>query len=486
MGLPIWWYVAGSWYSDPDFIKEFPGALDRAERVGAVFHRSFTTIKRYSKLWKEKRAADPGWAARVFNNSTAAPHVPPVVTSLEEVSPPASEAGASSVSPPPVVASSEDVAPPASEAGASSVSPPPVVASSEDVAPPASEAGASSELPPSVVASSEDVAPPASEAGASSELPPPVVFEAPIQSSNKEPAHKAVSKNKIKAISKRRKQPRKVQAPSDSSDSDGFDGTSSPKPDYVDPCENPRTPAARFARRYGFLRMRLLPSDVARLQILFERDITEQDIENMFQDPTRCFTPAGASARVILKMKKDHRVGELREIVLRTFNTALGGNGLHFKYPNMLGSRPLKTTRMKVHRDWPCAHSDLRLAFNINVSPPPRVLYLFSGSHIEGSTLDSLPIGVETAQWEIIAWDTSLFHAGPPNFSPLWQCTLHGTVSNLANPRMNPKTNKLFGPSHVRMNLLKQERDIHDSHPAREIKCRAKTDGEEWLWIAQQ
>ena len=434
--MPVWWFIAGGWYVDRAFIREFPGAQDRYERIGAQFPCSFTTLKRYGLLFKNKREVDPGWAARVFSSSSSSTVVPPV---------------------PPVVTSSEDAArgwaARVFSSSSSTVVPPPV---------------------PPMVTSSEDVAPPASvyEAGASSELPPTVI--------------KAISKKKSKAI--RPKQRRKIQAQSTSSDSDGYeeDGTSNPKPDYVDPCENPKTPGARFLRRYGFLRMRLLPSDVLRLQFLFGRDtLTEKDIETIFLDPALCFTPDGASARVRRDMKKDPRVVELREMVLRCFNIALGGNGLHFKWPYVLASRPFKTTRMGVHRDWPCAHSDLRLAFNINMSPPPRVLYLFSGSHIEGSTVDSLPIGVETGQWEILAWNTTLFHAGPPNASPLWQCTLHGTVSNLAKPHMNPKTNKPFAPSHVRMNLLKQERDIHDSHPAREIKCRAKTDGEEWLWIAQ-
>ena len=152
---------------DRDFIKEFPGAQDRAERIGAYFPPcSFTTIMRYGTMFKRKRDDNPGWAARVFSSSTALQPVPSAVTS------------------------SEDVAP-----------------SFVD------EAGTSSELPPP---SSEDVAPSSvDEAGASSELPPPVVSKALMQTSNKKPAQKAVSKKppKIKAISKRSKQRRKVQAP---------------------------------------------------------------------------------------------------------------------------------------------------------------------------------------------------------------------------------------------------------------------------------
>ena len=154
--LPFWWYIAGGWYVDRDFINEFPGAEDRAERIGAYFPRSFSTIKACGTVFKRKRQDDPDWAARVFPSSTALHPVPPVVSP------------------------------------------------SEDVAPSCVD-----------------------EAGASSALP----------------------------------------APSESADSDD-DGASSLKPDYLDPCQNPTTPAAWFLRRHGFLRMRLLPHDVERLQSL--------------------------------------------------------------------------------------------------------------------------------------------------------------------------------------------------------------------------
>ena len=211
--------------------------------------------------------------------------------------------------------------------------------------------------------------------------------------------------------------------------------------DSVDPCADPTTPGARFLRKHGFLRIRLLAADVLRLEVLFRVDHLSQDLLNeIFSDPELCAFPPGKSSRVIRFLDTDSRVEELRAIVLRSFEAALGSSpgSLHFaaKTAYQLASRP-KVTRMLVHRDHPLAFTDLRISFNINVSPVPRLLHLFPGSHRSPHgdvSVESLPVSVETGQWEVLAWNTSLFHAGPSNVSAMWQIALHGTVSNLVDP----------------------------------------------------
>ena len=50
--------------------------------------------------------------------------------------------------------------------------------------------------------------------------------------------------------------------------------------DSVDPCADPTTPGARFLRKHGFLRIRLLAADVLRLEVLFRVDHLSQDLLN--------------------------------------------------------------------------------------------------------------------------------------------------------------------------------------------------------------
>ncbi|KAJ1478051.1 hypothetical protein T484DRAFT_1905159 [Baffinella frigidus] len=98
--LPTYWILAGAWYVDRDFIRQVPGAEDRAKRISAVYPGSFTTIKRYGTMYKKMTAA--------LRASSEVPSVPPVPS-------PASPVLASA----PLLEPAEDMAPAAAAVGAS-------------------------------------------------------------------------------------------------------------------------------------------------------------------------------------------------------------------------------------------------------------------------------------------------------------------------------------------------------------------------------
>ena len=82
---------------------------------------------------------------------------------------------------------------------------------------------------------------------------------------------------------------------------------------------------------------------------------------------------------------------------------------------------------------------------------------------------------MSTGQWEVCAWRTTLFHAGPPNATQDWQWVIHFTISNLPDP-----TSGSFSHKYPRMFLKQENGKVWDIRPS-PLVCRSLTQGEEWI-----